>query len=151
MQEWEILEKNLPESMLVRVYGDRIDLLRAVTIGSELGTPYYKSTKGSSSLISASPAGTTQHGLLPFTITLLAYVNLNFDLSTTGEVRLPLLKNQHPSKEGEWNASKSTLESAMLWLKDSFSSKGGASVEEFTAVLMSKPSAKPILERMQKD
>ncbi|GLJ54406.1 hypothetical protein SUGI_1168530 [Cryptomeria japonica] len=38
-QEWSLLEKNLPESIYVRVYEDRIDLLRAVIIGAS-GTPY---------------------------------------------------------------------------------------------------------------
>lgn len=39
MQEWRILQKNLPESIFVRVYEKRIDLLRAAIIGAE-GTPY---------------------------------------------------------------------------------------------------------------
>ncbi|KAH9309982.1 hypothetical protein KI387_037893 [Taxus chinensis] len=38
-QEWSLLEKNLPETIYVRVYEDRIDLLRAVIIGA-CGTPY---------------------------------------------------------------------------------------------------------------
>ncbi|KAH8511866.1 hypothetical protein H0E87_009156 [Populus deltoides] len=39
-QEWSILEKNLPESIYVRVYEDRMDLLRAAIVGSN-GTPYH--------------------------------------------------------------------------------------------------------------
>lgn len=38
-QEWAILEKNLPDTIYVRVYEDRMDLLRAVIIGAA-GTPY---------------------------------------------------------------------------------------------------------------
>eukprot|EP01018_Ginkgo_biloba_P000173 Gb_40831 [translate_table: standard] len=38
-QEWNILEKNLPETIYVRVYENRMDLLRAVIIGAS-GTPY---------------------------------------------------------------------------------------------------------------
>eukprot|EP01018_Ginkgo_biloba_P023413 Gb_01294 [translate_table: standard] len=38
-QEWIILEKNLPETIYVRVYEDRMDLLRAAIIGAA-GTPY---------------------------------------------------------------------------------------------------------------
>ncbi|KAJ6720941.1 UBIQUITIN-CONJUGATING ENZYME E2 38-RELATED [Salix viminalis] len=34
MQEWKILEKHLPDSIYVRVYENRIDLLRAVIIGA---------------------------------------------------------------------------------------------------------------------
>ncbi|KAL6968653.1 putative ubiquitin-conjugating enzyme E2 23 [Sarracenia purpurea var. burkii] len=39
-QEWKILERNLPNSILVRVYENRIDLMRAVIIGPP-DTPYY--------------------------------------------------------------------------------------------------------------
>lgn len=40
MKEWRILEQNLPDSIYVQVYETRIDLLRAVIIGSA-GTPYH--------------------------------------------------------------------------------------------------------------
>ncbi|XP_030528822.1 probable ubiquitin-conjugating enzyme E2 24 isoform X2 [Rhodamnia argentea] len=39
-QEWSILEKNLPDSIYVRVYEERIDLLRAAIVGPP-GTPYH--------------------------------------------------------------------------------------------------------------
>lgn len=39
-KEWKILEKDLPDSIYVRVYEQRIDLLRAVIIGAA-GTPYH--------------------------------------------------------------------------------------------------------------
>ncbi|XP_057457762.1 putative ubiquitin-conjugating enzyme E2 39 [Lotus japonicus] len=39
MKEWKILEQNLPESIYVRVYEGRIDLMRAVIIGAN-GTPF---------------------------------------------------------------------------------------------------------------
>nr|XP_043633905.1 uncharacterized protein LOC122605091 [Erigeron canadensis] len=39
-EEWRILEESLPDTILVRVYKSRMDLLRAVIIGRE-GTPYY--------------------------------------------------------------------------------------------------------------
>ncbi|KAH9291897.1 hypothetical protein KI387_042914, partial [Taxus chinensis] len=38
-QEWAILENNLPDTIYVRVYEDRMDLLRAVITGAT-GTPY---------------------------------------------------------------------------------------------------------------
>ncbi|XVE92756.1 hypothetical protein REPUB_Repub01dG0126900 [Reevesia pubescens] len=38
--EWKILEKDLPETIYVRVYEARMDLLRAVIIGPS-GTPYH--------------------------------------------------------------------------------------------------------------
>ncbi|MCL7033512.1 hypothetical protein MKW94_009643 [Papaver nudicaule] len=40
MKEWRILEGNLPDSIYVRVYEQRIDLLRAAIIGPA-GTPYH--------------------------------------------------------------------------------------------------------------
>ncbi|KAL1537779.1 Ubiquitin-conjugating enzyme E2, catalytic domain ues, variant 2 [Salvia divinorum] len=38
--EWKILEKDLPDTIFVRAYESRMDLLRAVIIGAE-GTPYH--------------------------------------------------------------------------------------------------------------
>ncbi|KAK4344077.1 hypothetical protein RND71_037171 [Anisodus tanguticus] len=38
--EWRILEKDLPDTIFVRVYETRMDLLRAVIIGAD-GTPYH--------------------------------------------------------------------------------------------------------------
>ena len=40
MKEWKILKKNLPPSIYVRTYENRIDLLRAVIVGAS-GTPYH--------------------------------------------------------------------------------------------------------------
>ncbi|XP_031474358.1 probable ubiquitin-conjugating enzyme E2 24 [Nymphaea colorata] len=39
-QEWSILEKDLPDTIYVRVYEERMDLLRAVILGAA-GTPYH--------------------------------------------------------------------------------------------------------------
>ncbi|PSS24639.1 Ubiquitin-conjugating enzyme E2 24 [Actinidia chinensis var. chinensis] len=39
-QEWSLLEKDLPETIYVRVYEERMDLLRAAIIGAP-GTPYH--------------------------------------------------------------------------------------------------------------
>ncbi|KAL9265212.1 putative ubiquitin-conjugating enzyme E2 23 [Drosera capensis] len=38
-QDWDILQNNLPDGIYVRVYEDRMDLLRAVIVGA-YGTPY---------------------------------------------------------------------------------------------------------------
>ncbi|XP_039121824.1 putative ubiquitin-conjugating enzyme E2 38 [Dioscorea cayenensis subsp. rotundata] len=38
--EWKLLEKDLPETIYVRVYEERMDLLRAVMVGPS-GTPYH--------------------------------------------------------------------------------------------------------------
>ncbi|THG07795.1 hypothetical protein TEA_009268 [Camellia sinensis var. sinensis] len=39
-EEWKILEKDLPDTIYVRVYETRIDLLRAIIVGPA-GTPYH--------------------------------------------------------------------------------------------------------------
>ncbi|GMH05648.1 hypothetical protein Nepgr_007488 [Nepenthes gracilis] len=39
-EEWKILEKDLPDTIYVRAYETRMDLLRAVIVGAE-GTPYH--------------------------------------------------------------------------------------------------------------
>ncbi|KAI4321872.1 hypothetical protein MLD38_035203 [Melastoma candidum] len=39
-EEWKILEKDLPDTIFVRAYETRMDLLRAVIVGAE-GTPYH--------------------------------------------------------------------------------------------------------------
>ncbi|MCE2055554.1 ubiquitin-conjugating enzyme [Datura stramonium] len=39
-EEWKILEKDLPDTIFVRVYETRMDLLRAVIMGAD-GTPYH--------------------------------------------------------------------------------------------------------------
>ncbi|XP_075486573.1 uncharacterized protein LOC142526208 [Primulina tabacum] len=39
-EEWKILEKDLPDTIFVRVYEARMDLLRAVIVGAD-GTPYH--------------------------------------------------------------------------------------------------------------
>ncbi|EPS73455.1 hypothetical protein M569_01301, partial [Genlisea aurea] len=39
-EEWEILQKDLPEDIFVRVCETRMDILRAAIIGAQ-GTPYY--------------------------------------------------------------------------------------------------------------
>ncbi|TKY71699.1 ubiquitin-conjugating enzyme E2 24 [Spatholobus suberectus] len=39
-QEWSILEKNIPETIYVRVFEERMDLMRAAIVGAS-GTPYH--------------------------------------------------------------------------------------------------------------
>ncbi|KAK1276413.1 putative ubiquitin-conjugating enzyme E2 25 [Acorus gramineus] len=39
-KEWQILQKNLPDSIYVRVYEDRMELMRAAIVGQP-GTPYH--------------------------------------------------------------------------------------------------------------
>ncbi|KAG8372870.1 hypothetical protein BUALT_Bualt12G0112100 [Buddleja alternifolia] len=104
MQEWKILEKNLPESIYVQVYETRIDLLRAVIIGPH-GTPY-------------------QDGLFFFDILLpFDYPNqppkvyyhshgyrLNPNLYDNGKVCLSLINTWDGSKSEKWTQNSTILQ-----------------------------------------
>ncbi|OVA13596.1 Ubiquitin-conjugating enzyme [Macleaya cordata] len=103
MQEWKILQKNLPDSIFVRAYEGRIDLLRAVIIGAQ-GTPYHD-------------------GLFFFDIQFPSdYPNeppkvyyhsfgfrLNPNLYANGWVCLSLLNTWTGKKIEKWNPSESTI------------------------------------------
>ncbi|CAJ2659820.1 unnamed protein product [Trifolium pratense] len=102
-EEWKILEKHLPETIFVRVYESRMDLLRAVIIGSE-GTPY-------------------QDGLFFFDVFFPGgYPNepphvhyhsrglrLNPNLYSSGKVCLSLLNTWSGSKNEKWTPGVSTM------------------------------------------
>lgn len=103
MQEWKILEKNLPGSICVRVYESRIDLMRAAIIGAA-GTPYHD-------------------GLFFFDIgfpldypdspPLVHYrsfgVRINPNLYGSGKVCLSLLNTWSGKKAERWNPKESTI------------------------------------------
>ncbi|XP_020273660.1 putative ubiquitin-conjugating enzyme E2 38 isoform X1 [Asparagus officinalis] len=101
--EWKVLEKDLPETIFVRVYEDRMDILRAVIIG---------------------PAGTPYHdGLFFFDVyfppnypnspPMVHYhaggLRLNPNLYACGKVCLSLLGTWSGNGCEKWNASKSTM------------------------------------------
>ncbi|MED6223158.1 hypothetical protein PIB30_071255 [Stylosanthes scabra] len=103
MKEWKILEENLPDSIYVRVYENRIDLMRAVIVGAA-GTPYHD-------------------GLFFFDIMLPSdYPNrppklyfhsfgyhLNTNLYKNGKVCLSLLNTTYGNSREMWNPRASTL------------------------------------------
>ncbi|MED6130372.1 hypothetical protein PIB30_000268 [Stylosanthes scabra] len=103
MKEWKILEQNLPDSIYIRVYENRIDLMRAVIIGAA-GTPYHD-------------------GLFFFDISLPSdYPNrppkvyfhsfgyrLNPNLYNNGKVCLSLLNTWHGNSRQMWDRRGSTL------------------------------------------
>lgn len=106
-KEWETLEANLPNSIFVRAYESRTDLMRAVVVGLE-GTPY-------------------SHGLFFFDILFpsnypakppkLMYhsydLDLNPSLQRNGNVNLNLLKTWwytcYGHEEQRWNPKKSNI------------------------------------------
>lgn len=111
MKEWQILEKNLPETIFVRVYEGRIDLLRAAIMGAQK-TPYH-------------------HGLFFFDIAFPSdYPNkppqvhyhsfglrLNPNLYSNGYVCLSLLNTWRGAKTEKWIPSKSTILQVLVSLQ----------------------------------
>ncbi|KAG8385553.1 hypothetical protein BUALT_Bualt03G0057200 [Buddleja alternifolia] len=110
-QEWSILEKDLPETIYVRVYEERMDLVRAAIIGSA-GTPYHD-------------------GLFFFDIYLppqypneppMVYYNsgglrINPNLYESGKVCLSLLNTWTGSDSEVWNPKSSTILQVLLSLQ----------------------------------
>lgn len=110
-QEWSILKNNLPDGIYVRVYEERIDLLRATIIGAD-GTPYH-------------------NGLFFFDILFppdypreppMVHYNsgglrLNPNLYESGKVCLSLLKTWTGTGTEVWNPEKSTVLQVLLSLQ----------------------------------
>ncbi|XP_062011348.1 probable ubiquitin-conjugating enzyme E2 26 [Rosa rugosa] len=102
-EEWKILEKDLPDTIFVRVYETRMDLLRAVIVGAK-GTPYHD-------------------GLFFFDVSFPSdYPNvpphvhyhsgglrLNPNLYDCGKVCLSLLNTWSGGKQEMWIPGKSTM------------------------------------------
>lgn len=109
--EWSILKKDLPENIYVRVYEERMDLLRAAIVGTA-GTPYHD-------------------GLFFFDIYLplqypseppIVYYNsgglrINPNLYESGKVCLSLLNTWTGSQTEVWNPGSSTLLQVLLSLQ----------------------------------
>ncbi|XP_077229678.1 putative ubiquitin-conjugating enzyme E2 24 isoform X2 [Tasmannia lanceolata] len=109
--EWSILEKDLPDTIFVRVYEERIDLMRAAIVGAP-GTPYHD-------------------GLFFFDIFLppdypneppLVHYNsgglrLNPNLYESGRVCLSLLKTWTGTGTELWNPERSTILQVLLSLQ----------------------------------
>ncbi|XP_078169329.1 putative ubiquitin-conjugating enzyme E2 23 isoform X2 [Carex rostrata] len=101
--DWKLLEKDLPESIFVRVYEDRMDLLRAVIIGPA-GTPYHDG------LFFFDVFFPPTYPLVP----PMVYYNsgglrLNPNLYACGKVCLSLLNTWSGSGCERWNSANSTM------------------------------------------
>ncbi|CAI9087446.1 OLC1v1021516C1 [Oldenlandia corymbosa var. corymbosa] len=110
-REWSILEKDLPETIFVRIYEENMNLLRAAIIGAP-GTPYHD-------------------GLFFFDIFLpseypyqppVVYYNsgglrVNPNLYESGKVCLSLLNTWTGSGSEVWNPEKSTVLQVLLSLQ----------------------------------
>ncbi|XP_058101033.1 putative ubiquitin-conjugating enzyme E2 38 isoform X1 [Magnolia sinica] len=102
-QEWKILEKDLPETIFVRVYEERLDLLRAVIIGAA-GTPYHD---GLFFFDIFFPPTYPSHP--PLVYYYSGGLRLNPNLYNCGKVCLSLLNTWSGSKSELWTPGKSTM------------------------------------------
>ncbi|MCL7021674.1 hypothetical protein MKW94_005465 [Papaver nudicaule] len=103
MKEWRILEKNLPDSIFVRVYEGRVDLLRAVIIGPT-GTPYHDGLFFFDIQVPSNyPASPPKVHYRSFGYTL------NPNLYSSGKVCLSLLNTWSGHENQKWNPSQSTI------------------------------------------
>ncbi|KAI3879378.1 hypothetical protein MKW92_047526 [Papaver armeniacum] len=103
MKEWRILEKNLPESIFVRVYEGRLDLLRAVIIGPT-GTPYHDG------LFFFDIQVPSDYPASPPKVNYRSFGHrLNPNLYANGYVCLSLLNTWYGRPNQKWNPTESTI------------------------------------------
>ena len=108
MKEWKILKQNLPESIYVRVYENRIDLMRAVIIGAA-GTPYHDG------LFFFDIALPSNYPTQPPKVHFHSFgLRLNPNLYDMGTVCLSLLNTWHGNTNEKWNPHGSTLLQVLL-------------------------------------
>ncbi|CAN6345902.1 unnamed protein product [Urochloa humidicola] len=101
--EWKVLEKDLPETIFVRAYEDRMDLLRAVIMGPA-GTPYHDG------LFFFDIYFPPQYPNVPPMVNYRAGgLRLNPNLYACGKVCLSLLNTWSGSGCEKWNPSNSTM------------------------------------------
>ncbi|GAB4824928.1 hypothetical protein Ancab_007800 [Ancistrocladus abbreviatus] len=101
--EWKILEQNLPETIFVRVYESRMDLLRAVIIGPA-GTPYHDGLFVFDAMF---PARYPDEP--PMVYYYSGGLRLNPNLYECGKVCLSLLNTWRGNKMEMWLPEKSTM------------------------------------------
>ncbi|KAF9588432.1 hypothetical protein IFM89_010191 [Coptis chinensis] len=107
-QEWKILEKDLPDTIFVRVYEERMDLLRAVIVGAA-GTPYHDG------LFFFDFCFTSGYPNVPPQVYYHSGgLRLNPNLYNCGKVCLSLLNTWQGSKEEKWIPRKSTVLQVLL-------------------------------------
>ncbi|OVA16152.1 Ubiquitin-conjugating enzyme [Macleaya cordata] len=108
MKEWKILEQNLPDSIYVRVYEARIDLLRAVIIGAA-GTPYHDG------LFFFDFQFPSDYPNKPPKVYYHSFgYRLNPNLYDDGKVCLSLLNTWSGTKNEKWNPSESSVLQILL-------------------------------------
>ncbi|XP_062090432.1 uncharacterized protein LOC133796789 [Humulus lupulus] len=102
-EEWKILEKDLPDTIFVRVYETRMDLLRAVIIGAE-GTPYHDGLFFFDVFFPGNYPNVPPHVFYHS-----GGLRLNPNLYNTGKVCLSLLNTWSGNKNEKWIPGTSTM------------------------------------------
>lgn len=101
--EWKILEKDLPDSIFVRAYETRMDLLRAVIVGPA-GTPYHDGL-----FVFDIHFPPTYPDTPPMVYYYSGGLRLNPNLYDNGKVCLSLLNTWAGSGSEKWIPSNSTM------------------------------------------
>lgn len=109
LEQWRILENNLPETIYVRVYEKRMDLMRAVIIGAQ-GTPYHDGLFFFDIFFPedypASPPSVHHHSH--------GIHSINPNLYGNGKVCLSLINTWSGNEKERWNPDQSTILQLLL-------------------------------------
>ncbi|KAK7348049.1 hypothetical protein VNO80_22598 [Phaseolus coccineus] len=108
MREWKILARSLPDSIYVRVYEKRIDLLRATIVGAA-GTPYHDG------LFFFDIAFPPDYPASPPDVHFRSYgFSVNPNLYSNGHVCLSLINTWIGRRNERWDPSGSTVLQLLL-------------------------------------
>ncbi|RZB63551.1 probable ubiquitin-conjugating enzyme E2 24 isoform X2 [Glycine soja] len=110
-QEWSILEKNLPETIYVRVFEERMDLMRAAIVGAS-GTPYHDGLFFFD--ICFPPEYPSEPPMVHYNS---GGLRLNPNLYESGKVCLSLLNTGTGTDAEVWNPGASTVLQVLLSLQ----------------------------------
>ncbi|KAK6932574.1 Ubiquitin-conjugating enzyme E2 [Dillenia turbinata] len=110
-QEWNILQNDLPDTIYVRAYEDRMDLLRAAIVGSP-GTPYHDALFFFDIFLPPD---------FPHEPPMVHYISgglrVNPNLYESGKVCLSLLNTWTGTGSEVWNPGESTILQVLLSLQ----------------------------------
>ncbi|KAL5096699.1 hypothetical protein RYX36_001026 [Vicia faba] len=110
-QEWSILEKNVPETIYVRVFEERMDLMRAVIVGAS-GTPYHDGLFFFD--VCFPPEYPSEPPIVHY---ISGGLRINPNLYESGKVCLSLLNTWSGTAAEVWNPGSSTVLQVLLSLQ----------------------------------
>ncbi|KAJ0565703.1 putative ubiquitin-conjugating enzyme E2, ubiquitin-conjugating enzyme/RWD [Helianthus annuus] len=113
--EWRILKERLPETIFVRVYESRMDLLRAVIIGPK-GTPYHDGLFFFD--VYFPPMYPSVPPLVRYHTMFGAFGGINPHMFGCGEVRLSLFRPSAHTGESIWVPFHTTMLQLLVTIQD---------------------------------